>query len=428
MENQTDECVNQNIWADRTMLPQVSTKYRVLAAVACFLCALAIPLCSSEPISLVILGLLFVYVALMTRTPLPIVLTLSTAFLAVTLASNFNVGFGGGAVVLSLIVGTASCTWLITTMRLPILAILLPVLAGGVSYLWISDLRICLLALSFLPASLLLAYATLRSKTRASAICYGVVGLLISALILLGVIIWQECGSLSRDVIMTWVTNLREGLIADFIAAREDVLRIALEEGIDQNSTWVKLLTETLNDEAVRKTVEQTFYLMPAMAVVFCSVVAFEAQMLLNCFYRTAGLGVVLTKEATFFTMSLTSAILYSITFLLRIFLPVTSLAGATVQNISMILMPGLCVVGVIATLPMLARSNGSAKTFLLLMLAFMICCYPGGALYILAMWGAYTVVTHYLRTKMIQKMKENGVDPDEFNDRDDRDNQDPDQ
>lgn len=417
MNHTPNETEAVNAWANRAELPSVSVKNQIITSIVCFVCALTVPLCGFETFSLISLAILFAYVALMARMPFAVTLTLVSAFAVVMLSGAFGVG----AQLLSLVVGTVTCTLLLTTLKLPYLALLIPVAAAGASYVFVSDLKVCLLSLVFLPASLLLSFATVKGRTRTSAICFASGGLILSLCLILAFLIWREYGSLSREAIVSYVTEIREALVNGFISARDEVLREATENGSEQTKQIYEQFAEIFTDDAIENTVAQMFNMLPAVIVVICNAIAFEAQLLLNACYMTVGLRCVITRESRTFTMSLSAAVIYAVTFLLMIFLPQTSMAMAVVQNICLILLPGLCIVGITGFFPMLANSRGGMRIFWILLLVFLFCFNFGSAFYILAMFGAYAIVMTVIRLKMIEKLVKNGQD------RNNRDDHDPD-
>ena len=93
------------------------------------------------------------------------------------------------------------------------------------------------------------------------------------------------------------------------------------------------------------------------------------------------------------------------------LFLPSGSMAEAVVQNLCLILVPGLCVVGVQHLFIMTAGAKGGWRTFLFISVFALFICYPGGAFYILAMWGAYSVIAANIQRLMIEKMVRDGVE-----------------
>ena len=129
MNHTPNETEAVNAWANRAELPSVSVKNQIITSIVCFVCALTVPLCGFETFSLISLAILFAYVALMARMPFAVTLTLVSAFAVVMLSGAFGVG----AQLLSLVVGTVTCTLLLTTLKLPYLALLIPVAAAGAS-------------------------------------------------------------------------------------------------------------------------------------------------------------------------------------------------------------------------------------------------------------------------------------------------------
>ncbi len=396
-----------NPWDDRAALPVVSSKHTVLAAIAVFVSALAIPLCTNEWIALGVLAILFAYVALAVRSPISVTLVLISAVLAVMLSGG---SFTVGAVFLSLAVGTAACTYLMTVLRLPYLTVLLPLAAAGISFVWISDIRVSLLALVFLPAAALLAFATVKGYDRTSAICFAAAGLLLSLAAILLVLIYLQYGNLGRGAIVGYFDALRNGMIQTLASVRNELLaQMSAVVQDDATREAYDRLAMMLSDEMLDTLVSLVVNILPAMAVIVCSVIAYEAQGMLNAVYYHSGLRQVVTPASRCFTMSVVSAVIYSLTFILTLLIPTTSMASAVVQNICLILLPGFCVLGVQGIFLSLAQARGGMRVFLLLFFGSMLCCYTGGALYILAMWGAYGRVMDAIRRKLLEKMNQNG-------------------
>lgn len=408
--NQMPEQELKNPWSDRASFPVVSKKHIVLAALACLVCALALPLCTNEWISLGVLAVLFAYVAVAVRSPISVTVVLITAVVAVMLGGSFAVG----AVFLSLTVGTAVGAYLMTVLRGPYLTVLLPAAAVGISVALGVELRVALLALVFVPASLLLSFATLKGRDRTEAICYTAAGLLLSLVAILLVLIYLSYGNLGRNAIIGYFDTLRNGAIGTLASFRNELLSgmsgavqdAATKEAYDR-------FAMLLSDEMIGDVVSMVINILPAMAVIVCSVIAYEAQGMLNAVYYNTGLRQVVTPASRYFTMSVVSAVIYAVTFILTLLIPSSSMASAVVQNISLILLPGFCVLGVQGILLSLARARGGMRVFLLLFFGSMLCCYTGGALYILAMWGAYGRVMDALHRKMLEKLSQDKNDGD---------------
>ncbi len=415
----------QNPWKNRGALPSIPPIRRILAALVITLSAAALPLCTSESVSIAVLALLFAYTVWVGRAPGPITLILLTAVAATFFFGSFSVG----VVLLALIVGSATLAWLLTSLDSPIryLALLLPLVGGAVSLPFVTDWRMACLSVVFLPAGLFLAVATLRGARRTSAICAVSGGLLLVVAAALFLHLWQTCGSLNREAIVAYIGGLRNGLAEELFSLRDQLLEIAKQDGTEQGAALYQSISETMTDESLTSLVQAFFNLIPAFAVILCNIIAFEAQYFLNLTYQTSGWRAVLTRESCLFSMSFSAAILYTVSFVMTIFVPDGSLLFAVVQNLSLILLPGFCVIGLGALLPMISGARGGLRVALILGLGALFCCSTMTALYILAIWGAYLTLTLPLRLKMMQKMMEEEARrkadaPNDENDREDRD------
>ncbi len=395
----------KNPWSDQGSIPKVATRHILLAAVACFVCAQSLPLCANEWVALGVLAFLFAYVAIAVRSPLAVTLVLVTAVAAVMVGGG---SFAFGAIFLSLAVGVFTCAYLITVVRLPYLVLLLPFAAGAVSYLLGCDLTVCLLSLAFLPAAALLAVATVKGCDRTSAICYTIAGMLASVIVVLLILVYQEYGHIGRSAIVGYIDTLRNGTIQALAMLRDEILAPMSQTAQDAATQEAyERFASLMNDEMLTEVVSLIFNILPAIAVVLCSIVAYEAQGMLNATYYATGLRQVITPASRIFTMSVTSALIYLLTFILTLFIPSSSMVSAVVQNICLMLLPGFCVLGVQSALLSLAQSKGGMRVFLLIFFGSMLCCYTGGALYIMAMWGAYGRLMQALRNKLLEKMNQ---------------------
>ncbi len=415
----------RNPWEDRSALPAAGLGKTLITALVCLLTAFALPLCASMPVALGILAILFAYVVWMGRMPAAISLPLFTA----AFAGIFLGGFTAGAVVLSLVVGAAALAWLLTVPKWRRLAPLLPIAGAVLSFLFVNDIRISLIGLAFLPAGLLLAVAARLCKRRSAAICFAIAGLLISVLVAAALWIYKTCGALNLDVIKAYIDSLRQLMLDFLISTRDQLLEIAQKDGGEQAQELSEQIAEVMTLENLRTIVTQLFNLIPALVVVACSIIAFEAQSFLLAMYHNTGFSAVVTPEARVFTMSPVSAVVYTVAFVVTIFAPVTSMASAVAQTFSLILLPGFCLLGLQFFLPLLAHSRGGTRFFLIFICVAMLCCSPSNLLYILAMWGAYNILVLPLRLKMLKRMAEEGTPDDRFqNDQDKRNDHNDDQ
>ena len=235
----------QNPWASREKLPRVSTAHLFLAAVICFLCAVCIPLCANWLFALVTLAVLFAYVAAVGRNPLTVSLVLVTTVLFTVLGSVAGIGFAVGAVLLSSVVGCETATLLMTALRRPYLGLLMPIAAFGTAFYITGRFPTALAALSFLPAAILLAVATLRGKSRTSAICFAECGFLLSIVGVAAVLIWQIYGNVGPTAIRASIEAVREGVVRALLAVRDQ--NVAAFEGVytgDAAKEWVERVNQ----------------------------------------------------------------------------------------------------------------------------------------------------------------------------------------
>ena len=396
--NQTKE--TENVWAKRANFPAVSRVYLTVAVLVCFFCAVSIPFYASEGWALVALAVLFALAAWMVRAPFPLILLLVSVFAAIGL----GIRLGVGALFLELVVGGAAFAFLFTVLRQRYLAVLPLGAAAVVAALLLDDPRACVLCFAFLPAALLLAAATLFAKRRTVAICFAAGGFLLTLVTVLALLVYRAHGALNAETLLQFVEDAWRGLYEMNLQIQEQLLAgmPAEDEAVKQMQ---ELLEKARTEEAISAGFAAFSNLLPAYAVIVCSILAFEAQALLNAFYATAGLHCVLDRNARLFTVSLSASVLYALSFLLMLFLPTSGMASAVVQNLCLILLPGLCVLGVIRLRAILFNLQGGARIALLAVVVLLISLAADSALFLLAMWGAYSNLATALHIFMIKKM-----------------------
>ncbi|MBQ7346810.1 MAG: DUF2232 domain-containing protein [Clostridia bacterium] len=400
-----------NPWENRSLFPEVSKKHTILAALICLLCSAGLPLCGNVWIAPVLMLLLCGYVAYAARSPFTILLILLTAFSAMM----FGMGFGGVAAILALIAGSMTLAYLFTTLKMAYLALLLPIAGFAVAFAVTRDWRVSLFSFSFLPAGLLLSLATVKGKNRTSAICFAEVGFLISVLVLIAFLIYDATGGLGRGQILAYINGIRDGITQEFLSVRDEFLKIAAEVSNEQSKAVAEMFASMFSEDVVA----QIFNLLPAVTVVVCSILAFESQLLLGVTYFNTGLSALLPREARIFTMSVTAAVLYTLSFLVMLFAPTTSMAVAVIQNVCLILLPGFAILGVQSLVMTIARARGAMRVLFVFLVFAMLCC-SGGGLYLLAMWGAYCRVMEALQRKLTEKLKQMRGDDSDGEDKED--------
>lgn len=420
-----DTVGENNPWQNGTSLPEAKRSSKIVAALALFVASLALPLAPmNEWISLGALALLFLYVALSVRLPSAVTLLLVTAFAMTTLTSLFSVG----AIVLSLVVGVACGAFLFTTLRRWYLA--LPIFAGAflLTLLITGSPSMAALTLVPLPATFLLSVATVLARHRTSAICWTLFGLLLSVAVALAWVLLAECRRYGIGV-TEYLAQLRGEAVNLLIRFREEYFALvqstaSSEMGTEMSAelaSSIELLQKQFDDVALTDLVAQTFNILPAIAVILCSIVAFEAQLMLNTLYRSSGLSCVVTPTARIFTMSVFSAVIYFIAFLVATFIGGDGMAMAVIRNLHLMLLPGFCVLGAQTLFAMFSHTKGAARVFWTLLVAALFCCAFGTAIQTLAFFGTYQCIMSALRNKLLQKMQESGrFPPDQSDDGDD--------
>lgn len=368
-----------------------------LQAALLLLCTLALPLCLfHQAVAPVVLLLLFGYVIVSVRTPATVLVILLSALLATV----FTGSLASGALVLSCIVGIACGAWLLTVHPMAYWSLAIPVASFGISFAVTGDWMLSALALLPIPAIVLLRVAVLRGEKRTTAICFAEAGLLLSLAVGIGIWLYTACGSLERATVMSYIESLRQELVQMLFAVRDELLENLKIAG-ESNPQAYENLAASMSNASLTAMVQQAFYLLPAFIGILCSVIAYEAQMLLNFTYRFTGWKQVVTPAGFVFTMSIPAAVLYVISLLVSVFATGASLAVVVMENLCLLLTPGFLLVGFGVAIAQFAAWRKNGGGVLVLAALVLLCCCTSSSLYLLALWGACAVLTAPLRNKM---------------------------
>lgn len=398
-----------NPWLDREKLPRAPKNRVILSALVLLLSALGLPISLwsgispsiAEWIAIALLAVLCVYLFKTVRGGPTLALLLCTAFFLTFSGMSFT----GGAFILSIVVCIGAGAFLMTTTGRPYLMLLCYAVAFLTCMTVTRDPIGSLLTIASLPAALLMGFATLKGMARTRVICFAMGGLFVTVVLLLIFYLIEVGVAFEREALLLYAESLRENALEAVMTVRNEVLAELKAAITDTNGEQVYTQFATLySDEMLRVTVAQLFNLLPAIVVIFCMLLAFEANCLLLSAHNSAGLGEVNTPAARILTVSLPASVVFVVSFVLMIFLPTDQLASAVAQNLTLILLPALVLVGFRRFLLLFIKTTGGIKTILLVLAVAMLCCNTGGALYLLAMLGAYYGIAEPIRSILAER------------------------
>jgi hypothetical protein len=428
---ETNDCGQDNPWKHFSSLPSVKPGSRALAALLYLLASLAISLGFYRPmVALALWATMAVMGFCLVRSLHPLVwlaiaVSAISGFLPALILPMQSVGRFepvAAAIAAAMCFGLLGGTYLQTTVRNFGGVAILSVLAAGAAWIIGGSWHWALAALALLPAVLLLSVATNMGEYCTTAICYAMGGFLVCALAACLIGVWHLTGSVSVETIRTLLSGWQEKMLEMQFAERDALLAsveaMRLEEGAAQMSAYLDTLTDQINatmgDEVLRLSVRQLLYLIPAALFLACAIPAYLAQRMLNASYAANGLREVVTPEAEFFTMSLPAAVIFALSYLLMLFVPISAeLLYLAVSNLCVMLLPGFLAVGW-RTLRMRLRGRFNGRMFPLLFLAAF-CCLSLNLLFILAAFGACDRIFSAIRRGLIKKSSdENRTDGDD--------------
>lgn len=391
--------------------PNLNVKDLILSLAAVLLCGCVL----SGAIPAAFIGLasaaLFVYVVIAIRN-IGAVIQILLASIIATVLTFLPIC---GAVVLALILGTGTLAWLFITLpKYKWTPALLLAIAYALGFLVTSNLVVPLLSLTFLPAAALLAWAHTRDIGRTSTVVYATLGFLATVLATLCVILWRSYGSINYDVLMRFVNELKQ-LFVTVGAEAGKMLWESIEGQAAQAAVPVESLeklreayAQVFSESNLRIVADTIMGLVPALVAVPTLIISYLADVVLLRKYYNTEWRSHMTPDACSLIISPAAGLIYFICLLIVMFVNKQSVFLMAVMNMCLILLPGLCLIGVNVLVQNAKRARGVIGVASILLVVAAVCCMGLSSLYFLALWGAYVTISAALHQKILQKMKEN--------------------
>lgn len=384
-----------NPWDDEAALPRLRPPAIVLLALLVLGCAVYLPM-APRVYTLVMLVVCIAAYLIAVRS------VASAAIAAlVFLWGAMMGGISGGVYALCLLVTVALGSLLICAVRSYWLLVI-PVAAYLIAFLVWGDAMLAVLAVLAMPAAGILAYATMKNDGRVSAISLCSLMLVICGVFGLALLWYRSFGSISMNEVLATLEEVREQLI---LTLQQSEYVSLLEEQLAQQGMEGYISPDTL----IRTSIETIFNLLPALAILTVNIISFAAQMTCTNAFVGTGLGVMATRSARLFILSVPSAIVFLIAGIVSLFSSGTTVASAVMLNLTVILLPPMCIVGVYKLIADF-KTRVSPLTVILLIAAALLA--PSLLLFGIAVSGAVTTLIRPLVTKMmLEKMREQSQD-----------------
>jgi hypothetical protein len=278
--------------------------------------------------------------------------------------------------------------YLITTCRSKWL-MLVPAAAYIAACLMCGNPLVALISLISFPAAGVLAHQTMRNQARV-----GVIGLTS--------LMYGLCLT-SGFVLLLFLQNGSVDLNA--LAGELDVVREELKALLLGWDAFMQTLDKTYSGfgiqaaEVVPLLVNLVFNLLPGMIIVLINLMSYTAQLTCTHAYVGTGMKALCTRTARLFILSVPSGLIYLVCFIITLFSGASNMFTALVQNLLIILLPGMALVGVFKLVSDVKRGISRLWLFVLVACAVFM---PYMLLLLIAFSGALTTLTRPLLTRMI--------------------------
>ncbi|MBE6566052.1 MAG: hypothetical protein E7659_02975 [Ruminococcaceae bacterium] len=390
--------------------PKVNIKDLILSLVAVLLCGCTL----SGAIPAAYIGLasaaMFVYVVIAIRN-IGAVLQLLLTSVLVTALTFLPVC---GAAVLALMLGAGTLAWLFMTLpKYKWAPIGLLAVSYGLGCLVTSDFVIPLLALAFLPAAALMAWAHARDLGRTSTVLHAFLGFIFAALAALCVLLFKNYGSVNYNVLMTFVNQLKD-LFVTIAAEGGKILLVAVEEAAaeaalpaDAVETLRQTFAQAFAESNLRIMADTLMGLAPALIGVPALIISYLSNVVLLRKYYNTEWRSHMTLAACTLTVSPAASVIYFVCMLIVVVVSKQSVFLMAVTNMCLLLLPGLALVGINVILHNARRTGGWLGKASILLVVAVVFCMGLSSLYFLALWGAYVTISAALHKKIMQKLKD---------------------
>lgn len=231
----------------------------------------------------------------------------------------------------------------------------------------------------FALCAFLLYVAIAKQMRRTSAICLVAASLLVSFAVIVLVGLWKIAGPLNGELFTTLLSEFHAQLL---VAFKESVTHLD------------PALRPIMTEEVFNGAFDAVLCTLPAIAVISVSVLAFLSHMLTFTVCTASGYLRKLSEKSLVFVLSPVTAVLFILSFVLLLTVPYLAddaqILLLTVENLTLLLMPGLVLVGILGIYGFLAKTPGCLNTWVLLGLALVVFYSRGYLLYLIAFVGVY--------------------------------------
>ncbi len=244
-----------------------------------------------------------------------------------------------------------------------------------------SSAALCDALFVILPAvvGIIIAVSMRLGAKRTGAIVASTIGggLFTLAIILLAVFLSGKTVSFAD--ILKFVDELRAGMVETMKA---------------QSAELSELYGYDFSTVDIEGAVNGAFNLLPAMLALVFSLVAFFSQLSLLALCRICNLYHKLEKKDTEFKVSVVTAVVFAVSYILSIFMTMGgSVAQAVAENLSMILLPALAMVGFSSVLPKREGNMIKVGCFPLVAVVGLLMFATGIAIVVLAFMGVWVTI-----------------------------------
>ena len=168
-----------------------------------------------------------------------------------------------------------------------------------------------------------------------------------------------------------------------------------------------RMYAELFSESNLQVIADTLMGLAPAIVGIPTLIVSYLADVVLLRKYYNTEWRSRMTPAACALTISPAAGVIYFVCFLIAMFANGQSVFSMAVNNMYLLLVPGLCLIGVSAIIQNAKRAKGWIGVVYILFLVSMICCMGISSFSFVALWGAYVTISAALHQKIMEKLKD---------------------
>jgi hypothetical protein len=242
-------------------------------------------------------------------------------------------------------------------------------------------------------------------------------GFILAFLATLCAILFRTYGTINYYVLMNFVNELKQLFVTIGTEAGKifwETIELLAEQSETSAESLAKLnelYLQAFSESNLQITADTLMGLAPALVGIPLLIMSYLSNVVLLRKYYNTEWRSHMTPAACSLTIGPAAALIYVVCMVVVLFVHKQSVLLMAVNNMFLLLLPGLCLTGVNTVLFNIRRVSGWMKAMTIVLFVATVSCMGISSIYFLALWGSYVIVSAALHQKIIEKLKDQNED-----------------